>query len=159
MRLTAAVLFAAFSATSAIANDTMAELKTGGLQFIQSGEVTMAEEHLSISPEIINVDYVFRNNADRDITTLIAFPLPDITGSPDMNIAIPDWESDNFLDFKATQEGTPIDVNLEQRAFALSLDVTADLKNAGIPLTPFGEKVSAALAKLDPEMAKDWVSR
>ncbi len=159
MRLTAAIVFAALSASTAIANDTMAELKTGGLQFVQSGDVTMAEEHLSISPEIITVDYVFRNNVDRDITTLIAFPLPDITGSPDMNIAIPDWESDNFLGFKATQEGAPIDVNLEQRAFALSIDVTADLKSAGIPLTPFGEKTGAALDKLDPETAKDWVSR
>ncbi len=159
MRLTVAALFSVLFASTALANDTMAELKTGGLQFIQSGEVTMAEEHLSVSPDVITVDYVFHNNADHDISTLIAFPLPEITGSPDMNIAIPDWESDNFLDFKATQEGAPIDVNLEQRAFALSLDVTADLKNAGIPLTPFGEKVGAALDKLDAETAKDWVSR
>ncbi len=159
MRLTAAILFAVLCAPAALANDTMAELKTGGLQFVQSGDVTMAEEHLSISPEIITVDYVFRNNVDRDITTLVAFPLPGITGSPDMNIAIPDWESDNFLGFKASQEGAPIDVNLEQRAFALSIDVTNDLKSAGIPLTPFGEKTGAALDRLDPEMAKDWVSR
>ncbi len=159
MRLTVAALFSVLFASTALANDTMAELKTGGLQFIQSGEVTMAEEHLSVSPDVITVDYVFHNNADHDISTLIAFPLPEITGSPDMNIAIPDWESDNFLDFKATQEGAPIDVNLEQRAFALSLDVTPDLKNAGIPLTPFGEKVGAALDKLDAETAKDWVSR
>ena len=158
-RLAAAALSAALFASTALANDTMAELKTGGLQFVQSGEVTMAEEHLSISPETITVDYVFRNSAERDITTLIAFPLPGIEGSPDMNIAIPDWESDNFLDFKATQEGAPIDVNLEQRAFALSLDVTDELKAAGIPLTPFGDKSRAALDKLDPETTKDWVSR
>ncbi len=163
MRLTAAALVAVFAATLAAtpadANDTMAELRTGGLEFVQSGDVTMAEEHLSISPEFITVDYVFRNNADRDISTVIAFPLPDIAGSPDMNIAIPDWESDNFLDFKATQEGAPIEVNLQQKAFALSLDVTGDLETAGIPLTPFGEKVGVALGKLDPETAKDWVSR
>lgn len=157
--MTAAALFAAISAPAALANDTMAELKTGGLQFVQSGEVTMQEEHLSISPEIITVDYVFRNNTDKDITTLIAFPLPDIEGSPDMNIAIPDWESENFLDFRAMQEGQPITVNLDQRAFALSIDVTEDLKKAGIPLTPFGDKTTAALDKIDPETAKDWVSR
>ncbi len=159
MRLIAASLLAFLCVSTAHANDTMAELKTGGLEFVQSGDVTMAEEHLSISPETIKVDYVFRNNADRDISTVIAFPLPDIVGSPDMNIAIPDWESDNFLDFKATQEGAPIDVNLQQKAFALSLDVTADLENAGIPLTPFGEKVGVALGKLDPEIAKDWITR
>jgi hypothetical protein len=159
MRLTFASLMAVLFASASHANDTMAELKTGGLEFVQSGDVTMAEEHLSISPELIAVDYVFHNNSDHDISTVIAFPLPDITGSPDMNIAIPDWESDNFLDFKAIQEGAPIDVRLEQKAFALSLDVTADLEKAGVPLTPFGEKVSAALEKLDPETAKDWLSR
>ena len=159
MRLISVAVLASLCCSTAQANDTMAELKTGGLQFVQSGEVTMEEEHLSISPDIITVDYVFRNNADRDIATVIAFPLPDITGSPDMNIAIPDWESDNFLDFKATQEGAPIAVNLQQKAFALSLDVTPDLVKAGIPLTPFGEKVGAALDRLDPETAKDWVSR
>ncbi len=159
MRKIFAALFAVLTATPALANDTMAELKTGGLEFVQSGDVTMQEEHLSVSMQAINVDYVFRNNADRDIETVIAFPLPDIAGTPDMNIAIPDWESDNFLDFKASQEGQPISVNLEQRAFALSLDVTADLKAAGIPLTPFGEKVEAALGKVDPATAKDWVSR
>jgi hypothetical protein len=159
MRLTFAALFAVLCASFALANDTMAELKTGGLEFVQSGDVTMQEEHLSVSMQRINVDYVFRNNANRDIETVIAFPLPDIAGTPDMNIAIPDWESDNFLDFKASQEGQPISVTLEQRAFALSLDVTAELKAAGIPLTPFGEKVEAALGKVDPATAKDWVSR
>ncbi len=42
----------------ALANDTTAELKTGGLQYTRSEAVSMEEETLRISPEEVRVDYV-----------------------------------------------------------------------------------------------------
>jgi hypothetical protein len=73
--------------------------------------------------------------------------------------ALPVGQSDNFLGFEVTIDGKPVTPNLEQRAFAVGIDVTADLKAHGVPLYPFGDAAKAALAKLPPDVVKDWETR
>ena len=65
----------ALSAAPALANDSVAELGTGGLILSRSDAVAMQSEDLFISPEKVTVDYVFHNNTDKD--AIVAFPLPD----------------------------------------------------------------------------------
>ena len=154
-----AALLAASPASMAVANDTMAELGTGGLAYVQTDAVEMAEEHLYISENEIRVDYRFHNKTDKDVEAVIAFPMPDIDGDPEANVAIPDFESDNFLGFKVTQDGQPIQTTLDQRAFALNVDVTDALKSAGLTLFPFGEHMDAATKKLDKATAADFMAR
>jgi hypothetical protein len=48
---------------------------------------------------------------------------------------------------------------LEQKAFALGIDIGADLKAQNVPFNPFGEAAKAALAKLPQTVADDWVTR
>ncbi|TIU61050.1 MAG: DUF4424 domain-containing protein, partial [Mesorhizobium sp.] len=84
--LTAAL---ALLAMPAFANDSIAELGTGGLILSRSDAVAMESEDLYISPEKVTVDYVFRNNTDKDVDAIVAFPMPDIEGDPNEMPAIP----------------------------------------------------------------------
>ena len=40
------------------------------------------------------MNYVFANDTDRDIHTVVAFPMPEVTGGPEQNIAVYDPNSD-----------------------------------------------------------------
>jgi Domain of unknown function (DUF4424) len=159
MRCTYIFLTALLTASSAQANDTMAELAAGGIQYVKSDAVEMVEERLYVSLDKVTVDYVFENKSDNDVETLVAFPMPDIEPSPDSDIAISDTESDNFLGFVVTQDGKPIDVMLQQRALILNLDVTDQLVAAGIPLANYSEKTVAALEKNDPQKLAELAAR
>jgi hypothetical protein len=154
--LTAAL---ALLASPAFANDSIAELSTGGLILSRSDAVAMESEDLYISPERVTVDYVFRNNTDKDVDTIVAFPMPDIEGDPYEMLAIPDDQSDNFLGFEVTIDGVAVRPQLEQKVFALGIDIGADLKAQNVPLYPFGDAAKAALAKLPQAVADDWVDR
>jgi hypothetical protein len=154
--LTAAL---ALSATPVFANDSIAELSTGGLILSRSDAVAMESEDLTISPEKVTVDYVFRNNTDKDVDAIVAFPMPDIEGDPYEMLAIPDDQSDNFLGFEVTIDGVAVKPQLEQKAFALGIDISADLKVQNVPFYPFGDAAKTALAKLPQAVADDWVDR
>jgi hypothetical protein len=62
----------------ALANDTSAELSTGGLIFVRNDDVEMPSEDLAISAREVSVRYRFLNRSDKDVTVLVAFPMPDI---------------------------------------------------------------------------------
>ena len=98
-------LMLTLGAAQAFANDTTAELKTGGLVFTRSGDIAMQQETLYISPKEVRVDYVFRNISDKAVETFVAFPMPDITGSGDPMMDAGNVESDNFLGFSVVQMG------------------------------------------------------
>lgn len=146
-------------AAPAAANDTTAVLGTGGLIFGNSIEIAMEKEDLFISPDKVTVDYVFRNQSDKDIETIVAFPMPDIESSPYAMVAIPDDASDNFLGFSVMMDGRPIQPNLEQRAFAAGIDVTEELTSRNVPLMPFGDAAVEALKDVPRETLRDWVRR
>ncbi|MDI7861461.1 DUF4424 domain-containing protein [Rhizobiaceae bacterium n13] len=143
----------------ALANDTMAELETGGLAYVQSDEVSMEEEDLFISRDEIRVRYVFANSSDRDVTSIVAFPMPDILGEPNGMIAIPDMEADNFLGFSVLQDGKPIEPTLQQRVIALGIDMTEEVVARGIPLLPYSAATSEALEKLPAEVKAGWIDK
>ena len=142
-----------------LANDSVAELGTGGLVLSRSDVVAMEKEDLYISPSKVAVDYVFRNMSDKDVETIVAFPMPDIEGNPYWLPAIPVEDSENFLGFSVSVDGKPRQTQMEHRAFAVDLDVTEELKKNGVPLYPFGESVFEALAKLPQKVADDWLAR
>ncbi len=150
---------ALLASAPALANDSTAEIKTGGLVLTRTDAISMDGEQLFISLDEIQVAYRFRNRTEEDVDTIVAFPMPDIQYNPYGDTALPDLKSDNFLGFSATVEGQPVAVQLEQRAFAGTLDVTDALKAAGVPLFPFGEAAFDALKALPPETLQDWQSR
>jgi Domain of unknown function (DUF4424) len=56
-----------------LANDTTAELPTGGLIFTKSNDIEMLSEDLFVSMKEIRVRYRFYNHTGRDVVTRVAF--------------------------------------------------------------------------------------
>ncbi|CAN7469922.1 DUF4424 domain-containing protein [Rhizobium sp. LjRoot254] len=158
-RIASLSLILALYTTTAVANDTTAELKTGGLVYTRSDAVSMEEEKLYISPQEVRVDYVFRNTSDAAVETYVAFPMPDIQGGPDQNIDAGDVESDNFLGFSVTQDGADVKPSLQQRVYVGNLDMTDAVVAAGVPMNPQSQAAREALKKLPPETIEDWLTR
>jgi hypothetical protein len=146
--LIAALLLAS---APALANDTMSQLGTGGLEFITSDEVSMDSEDLSVGPDQVKVVYHFTNKGADDQHALVAFPLPDITGDGDFMVAIPEGDGDNIFGFKTTFDGKQMASTLHQYAFAVNVDQTDILTSLGVPLQPFGEKTIDALNALSKD--------
>lgn len=144
-------------AAAASANDGVAEFKTGTLVFLHTEEVEMSEEDLFISMDEVRVDYVFTNKTDKDVETIVAFPMPDLQGS--YGVPLNDAEADNFVGFTVTQDGKAMSPNLEQHVIAGGLDHTDELRQAKVPLLPYSEKTPAAIAALPEATRKDWVSK
>ncbi len=147
-----------FLIAPALANDSTAELETGGLVLLKSSDIQMLSEDLFISTKEIKIHYVFRNNSPRDIATVIAFPMPRIsTNDPGETLEIPNEESDNFLDFSTSVNGRSIPVRAELRAFEGDKEITAILKAAGIPLAPHRQKTQDALDRLNPTKQREFI--
>ncbi|HEV7275352.1 MAG TPA: DUF4424 domain-containing protein [Devosiaceae bacterium] len=132
----------------ATANDTSATLSAGGLVFVQSEDVRLLSEDLYLSMDEVRVRYEFRNEGSEDRRTLVAFPLPDITGSPDLMVSIPTEDPENIFGFTTLFDGEPLEAELHRYAFAHNLDFTELLVGMEVPLAPFGEATLAAIAAL-----------
>jgi len=131
------------------ANDSSAQLATGGLVLTKTDAIEMRSENLSISDKLVHVHYVFANTSGHDVTMLVAFPLPDVTvDGPDDNISIPTQSPTNFLAFKTVVDGQRVNAQVEQKAFKNNVDQTALLRGLGIPLAPQLPSTDEALTRL-----------
>src|SRR5438445_12413748 len=125
----------AASVSPAWANDSTAELATGGLIFVRNDNVEMRSEDLMISTKEVSVRYRFFNKSDKDVTVLVAFPMPEVRlDENDSNISVPTEDPVNLLGFTTMVNGQPVKTEVEQRATAVELDRTQLLKAPGIPL-------------------------
>jgi hypothetical protein len=141
-------------AAPALANDSTAELGTGGLDFVQNENVEMRSEQLFVSTEQIRVTYHFFNKSEQPVTNLVAFPLPDITiADQDTNISVPTEDPVNFLAFSTMANGQPIATQVEQKVFAKGIEQTALLSRLGIPLAP---QLKATYDALDALPKDQW---
>lgn len=159
MRTWTLAALAMLGAAPSSANDTTAALKTGGLQFMKSWDISMEEEKLFISPTEIRVDYIYRNTGQKPVTSYVAFPMPEIGGSPYDISAGGDPAKDNFLDFSVTQDGAALKPELQQRAYSGAIDMTDVIVSAGIPLNPRNDKVQTLLKALPAATLDDWTAR
>ena len=91
-------------AAPAFANDSTAQMKTGGLEFVQTDDIEMAEEKLYVSPDKVTVEYRFHNKASKDVEALVAFPMPNLESGVELNVAIDYDAGDNFLGFTVNQD-------------------------------------------------------
>ncbi len=147
----AAILAIAASlvSASASANDSTAELATGGLIFVRNDNVEMRSEELTISMEQVTVRYRFFNKSDRDVTVLVAFPMPEIRISGmDDNISVPTEDPVNILGFTTAVNGKPVKTEVEQRVFALGIDRTQLLRSLNVPLAPHLRATNEALDRV-----------
>jgi len=133
----------------ALANDSSAELATGGLIFVHNDNVEMRSEDLSISAKQVDVRYRFFNKAASDVTVLVAFPMPEVrVAGPDDLISLPTQDPVNLLAFITTVNGKPVKTQVEQHVFAAGIDRTALLTSLGVPLAPHLQSTNEALDRL-----------
>ena len=151
MRLVTSAVLGMLCAGPAAANDSTAELSTGGLAYITTDVIEMRSEDLYISMQEVRVRYEFVNNSDQDVTTLVAFPMPDIKGDIDFMVAVPVEDPVNFLGFHTTVDAAPVEAKVQQRVSALGVDQTALLVGLGVPLAPQSREARDALDKLPKE--------
>jgi len=143
-----ATLLCAGGAGSLYANDSTAILKSGELQLANSPHITLEREDLYVSAAEVRVSYTFRNTSNAAITTLVAFPLPEITVGDDTEYSVEASGPANFIDFNVSVDGQPVTPELQLRATRLGVDQTALLKRHRIPILPFGEGFYKALETL-----------
>ena len=143
---------AASSAGVALANDSTAELGAGGLQLVYSDTIQLVSEDLYISASEVRVTYHFRNVSDAAVTTLVAFPLPaiDAINPDDEMIVLPEPDKANFVGFTVTADGKQVAPSLYERASALGIDRTAELRKFHLPLNPLVDGVQDKLDRLAP---------
>lgn len=148
-------------ATPALANDTTAQLGTGGLVFVTNEQIRMESEDLYVSPTQVRVTYEFNNVSGEDQTILVAFPMPDIQGSGDFMTDVPIINAadngmdasdvDNLFGFATSFNGVPVSARLHQYAFNNNIDYSKLLTQMGVPLEPFGVRTYDALNALSAE--------
>lgn len=154
MRPFVLALSVAALAVPAMANDTTAVLTTGGLEFVNHGEIAMESEELYISSDEIIVTYRFRNDGDEDHSVLIAFPMPEIVPDHFSPVAYPSGPADNLFMFQTTFNGENVDAQLHEYAFAAGVDRTKLIRQLGLPIVPFSQEAMDAVGALDAEEAE-----
>ncbi len=152
----AAICAAVLSADHVFADDSSAALGMGGLILTQSANIRMADEDLRISPKAVAIRFVFANDGAKDIDTIVAFPLPDINTAEFSNSAIGTVTGDpvNFVGFAVRENGRPVNVSVEQRAYMNGRDVTAIVKSVGLPVNIITEQGYKMLVALPPAKRK-----
>ena len=115
------------------ANDGAASLAAGGIQLRKEARISMEKERLSISVRKITVEYEFRNNSKQDITTEVAFPIPEYSSTLDTFNAPPD-----FPDFRLWIDEQAIPPRTDVQALVKGVNKAEHLTHFGIDIVHFG---------------------
>jgi hypothetical protein len=128
------------------ANDSSASLDADGLRLTYNPDIVVESEALRLSLNEVRVAYRFHNNSDRDIETLVAFPLPPMHIGEEGNYILPENRDPiNFMDFQVTVDGRRIEPKVEVKATQSGVDVTEVLTRHGIPLTMLAANEAATI--------------
>lgn len=146
----------ALAPTPLTANDSVGHLAAGGLVFGRTDAIEMRTEDLHISTSEVRVRYTFHNRTDQDVTTIVAFPLPDAQApSEENNVVVPAPDDPaNFMGFQTKVDGKVVDMEVEQKAIAIGIDRTSALGRLALPVSPLAPGLSERLATL-PETTLD----
>lgn len=114
---------------------------SGGLHFMQSADLILERQDVILTLDKVTVTYLLTNNSNRDIHETVVFP-------------IPLKNDDNFKQFNVVVNNKPIQYQILQRAISNSgRDITAILKNLGLPFNPI-----AAMQSIDTSQNRDSIT-
>lgn len=150
----------------AMANDSSAALGAGGLVPRQNTRVIMESEELRITPDRIQVSYVFFNPGKKDDQSIVSFPLPEIKAQEiEQTISAlrgtKAADPANLVSFTVEVDGKKISPGIEQRAWLGRRDVTPVLKELGLPIIPWfpaPEEYRAAINRLSAKQRTKLVA-
>lgn len=141
-----------FFAQNSSANDSLAKRESaGGLVFLKSEDIRMVQEELEISPGTIRVHYWFRNESDKDIRAMIAFPLPTYPW---------DWSSirsdkpEPIKRIFTKVNGNAVETTKDRKAVLGSKDITDELRKIGLT----DNQIFEAVAHCDGYNVDPWDS-
>jgi hypothetical protein len=146
-RLTVVVLGLALIAAPAVANDSTAAMGAGGLVLQRTDGIAMVSEDLYVSAREVRVKYRFLNHTAEPIETLVAFPMPDISGSWEESVG-GDVDSDRIVPFITWVDDHAVHAQVERKAMVGDRDVTAELTALNLPLSPSGMAAMTAMEAL-----------
>lgn len=128
--LIALPLSALLLVTSAVANDSTAEMGAGGLVLLKTDAIDMVSEDLYVSPSQVRVRYIFRNRTPKDVETVVAFPMPeeDLAYRDHGDVAYP-------REFVTRVAGKTVTMALEEKAMVNGKDHRALLAALKVPLS------------------------
>jgi hypothetical protein len=129
---------------SSFANDSAAEVAASGIQFKQEKSISIEKEELFISEKKIEVSYLFKNYSDKDITTEIAFPVPEYNAD-DAESGLP------FKKFTVEVNSQKLKYSSEIRALVHGKDYSKVLKQMGISIHDFGGFSPPIYAEMHPK--------
>jgi hypothetical protein len=132
--LSVLILVASFATSTALADDGAASIAAGGIVMTREPRITMAKEVLFIGWDKVVVDYDFRNDSDTDITTVVAFPIPDY--SLEMEDKSPSEQG--FDDFKLWVDQKPVTYSIETKALVKGQDFSKLLHSMGVDIASYG---------------------
>jgi hypothetical protein len=112
------------------ANDTTARVAAGGITFLKNDQIRLAQEILEISTKMIRVRYRFLNESDRDIRTVVAFPMPLYGWNP--GVSAFDSNEKPLSSFVARVDGHSVTTTKTRRAIIGERDVTEHLRKIGL---------------------------
>ncbi len=122
------------SPTKLDANDSAAEVAAGGIQLRKEARISMEKERLTISLDMVTVEYEFLNTTDQDITTEVAFPTPPYDYGFDSYYGVY-----KLSDFRVWVDGHEVKYQVEAKAKFKGADYTDYLQGLGIEIHTFGQ--------------------
>jgi hypothetical protein len=121
------------------ADDGAASIAVGGVVAMRrEPRIMMAKEVLQISASKVIVDYDFRNDSDEDITTAVAFPVPEYDLAMDEGLQ----SEQSFDDFRLWVSGAPTRYLTEAKAFLKDKEYTKLLTEMHVDIASFGHFTS-----------------
>jgi hypothetical protein len=105
----------------------------GGIQLKREARVSMEKERLTISPTLITVEYEFLNTTDSDITSEVAFPVPEYNIGYNFTAAPADLAS-----WRLWVEGKELKYQTEVKALLKGKDYAEVLRGMSIDAPTYG---------------------
>ncbi len=116
------------------ANDSSAAIGLGGLELKQNDAIALDSEDLFLSMDRVTVKYQFTNTTDKDVRTLVSFPLPALPHDIDGHMGdqnFPDWKA---IDFQTKVQGTAVPLQYRDVVTADGKDITRRVQELGWPV-------------------------
>jgi len=126
------ILVASLASSTALAQVGAASIAVGGIVMTHENHISIQKEVLTVSQSKVVVDYDFRNDSDADITSDLAFNMPDYESEQRPP------SSQGFDDFNVWVNQVPVHFTTEVKATANGHDYTSLLRSMGIDIQSFG---------------------
>ena len=132
---------------------TPAPLMVGALAIASDADLAIERMTLDVSVDRVTYAYGFKNRGKADLKLATSVSMPDLEVNTEGTTIydLPSKVAENPVGLAVTAGGAPVTTTIAMQALALGVDRLADLRDAKLPLLPFGAETDKALAGIQPE--------